>query len=53
MANIAYSQPPDADGAGGGTDPQDLAAPIDSNLVYLAIIGIAFCYFRYSKKVKV
>lgn len=49
ISNIAFSQP-DADGAGGTVDPTDSAAPIDSNLIYLAIIGLFFCYFQFKKR---
>ena len=50
LSNVIFANDPD--GAGGGVDPTDTQAPIDSNIIYLAIIGIAFCYYRITKKIK-
>ena len=46
LANVAFSQP-DPDGAGGATDPTDTAASIDSNLILLAVAGMAICYYQF------
>ena len=50
LSNIIFANDPD--GAGGGVDPTDAQAPIDSNIMYLAIIGIAYFCYQYSKKIK-
>lgn len=51
FTNIAMSQAV-PDDAGGTVDQTDTAAPIDSSLLLLAIIGISFCYYQFRKKLK-
>ncbi|MDI1254459.1 MAG: hypothetical protein PSV16_00030 [Flavobacterium sp.] len=40
-----FAQAPDPDSLVGGGDPP---APINSKLIYLAIIGIAFAYYQFN-----
>lgn len=47
---VAFAQPGDDDGGGGveGNDPSP--APINSKLIYLAIIGILFVFYKRNRK---
>ena len=49
---VAFAQPGDNDGGGGleGGDPQP--APIDSKLLILAVLGIAFVLYTFKKNRK-
>ena len=40
-----FAQAPDPDDEVGGDDPP---APINTKLIYLAIIGIAFAYYQFN-----
>jgi hypothetical protein len=47
---VLFAQPGDNDGGGGleGDDPPP--APINTKLIWLAILGILFAYFTYKQK---
>jgi hypothetical protein len=50
LAEIMNAQGPDPDNLPGDANPTD--APIDANLILLAIAAIVFCYTFYKRKLK-
>jgi hypothetical protein len=50
FAEITIAQGPDPDNLPGDSNPTD--APLDANLVLLAIAGIVFCYAFYKRKLR-
>lgn len=49
---MIYAQPSTDDGSGGveGNDPP--VAPINSKLIFLALIGLVFVFYNFKKRLK-
>lgn len=49
---VSFAQPGDTDGTPGGLDGDEPAAPIDSKLIILALIGIVYTFYMLKNKKK-
>lgn len=47
---VMFAQPDDDDGGGGVEDVDPSPAPINSKLIYLAVLGILFVLYKRNKK---
>ncbi|WP_339889507.1 hypothetical protein [uncultured Flavobacterium sp.] len=49
---LAFAQPGDTDGTPGGLDGDEPAAPISNKLIFLALLGIAYMFYKIKSSKK-
>jgi hypothetical protein len=47
---VIFAQPGDDDGSGGLEGDDTPAAPIDSKLIWLAIVSVLFAFYYFNKR---
>ncbi len=50
---VMFAQDPGTDDETGGLEGEDPAAPIDSKIIYLAIIGLLYAVYTYRRNRKI